>query len=99
MHLPIFTLFSGAVCCLGRLKCIWVDCFQREVRKHIFYFPRVDIIGLDLGNRFAREARAEGALEVRKLDEHNLRILWSFDWRSGDVQDNVSSCDWLSRRS
>src|ERR1044071_54685 len=99
VHLPKLTLFSCAACCLGRLECIGVDCFQREIRKHILYFTRVDIIGLDLGNRVTRETPAEGALEVRKLDEHHLSILGSFGWCVSNVQNNVSSCDWLSRRS
>src|SRR5215213_11037865 len=99
MHLPKLTLFAGAACCLSRLECIRVDCFQREIRKHILYFTAVDIIGLDLRNRVTGEAPAVGALKVRKLDKHYLRILGPFGWYVSNVQDNVSRCNWLSRRS
>jgi len=74
VHLPKLTLFAGAACSLSRLECIRVNCFQREIRKHILYFSGVDIIGLDLWNSVTREASAVRALKVGKLDERDFRV-------------------------
>ena len=85
MHLPVFSLFTGAVGRLGRLEGLFVDGFNRKVAEDIFDLACLNIISLDLGHRLPEVPSTKGSLVIRKLDQGQLSILVPFKGIISDI--------------
>ncbi len=69
MHLPIFSLVTGAIGCLMRLERLTVDGLYGKVEEDVFDLPCFDVILFDLWQRLTDVSSAKGSLEIREVED------------------------------
>ena len=69
MHLPIFSLVSGAVGRFMGFKGLFVDRYQWEVAEDVFDLTRFDVISFDLGQRHTDVPGAVRSLIIGEVHE------------------------------
>src|SRR5438132_10779110 len=55
--------------------------FEREIAKHVFHFPGLDVVAVELRESFFDVPRAKAALVIGELDQSDGSIGLSPEWR------------------
>ena len=87
MHLPIFSLVSGAVGRFMGFKGLFVDRYQWEVAEDVFDLTRFDVISFDLGQRHTDVPGAVRSLIIGEVDNRQFCVLITLIRITTDVED------------